>query len=142
LDGRGNLTEKGLISWITYALQTCLDQVQFMEKALRLGTMRDRMAACLAYEENVVKLGVRTESLRGLHYLFATQAELERGEFKALLASSVLGDRLATAQVSALLKRGLLATDSPHGKLRLGVPQHALRFYFSNLWPEAEAETR
>ncbi len=139
LDGRGNLTEKGLISWISYALQTCLDQVQFMEKSLRLDTMQGRMAACLAYEENAVRQGVRTESLRGLHYLFATQAELERSEFKALLASSGLGDRLATAQVSALLKRGLLATDSPHGKLSLGVPQHALRFYFPNLWPEAEA---
>ena len=142
LDGRGNLTEKGLISWIAYALQTCLDQVQFMEKSLRLDGMLDRMAACLAFEESVVKLGVRTESLRGLHYLFATQAELERSEFKALLASSGLGDRLATAQVSALLKRGLLATDSPYGKLRLGVPQHALRFYFPNLWPEAEAGAR
>jgi Fic family protein len=138
LDGCGNLTEKGLISWIAYALQTCLDQVQFMQQTLHLDGMRDRIAACLAYEENVVKLGVRTESLRGLHYLFATQAELERSEFKALLSSSGLGDRLATAQVSALLNRGLLATDSPHGKLRFGVPQHALRFYFPNLWPEAE----
>ena len=45
------------------------------------------MAASLEYEENVVKLGVRTESLRGLHYLFATQAELERSEFKALLSA-------------------------------------------------------
>jgi hypothetical protein len=35
--------------------------------------------------------------------------------------------------------RGLLVTDSPHGKLRFGVPQHALRFYFPHLWPEAEA---
>jgi hypothetical protein len=49
-----------------------------------------------------------------------------------------LGDRLATAQVSALLKRGLLDTDSAYGKLRFGVPQHALRFYFPGLWPEAE----
>jgi len=24
--------------------------------------------------------------------------------------------------------------------LRLGVPQHALRFYFPSLWPEAEAQ--
>lgn len=142
LDGRGNLTEKGLIGWISYALQTCLDQVQFMDKALRLDTMRDRMAACLAFEKNVVKQGVRTESLRGLHYLFATQAELERSEFKALLSAGGLGERIGTAQVSALLKRGLLATDSPHGKLRLGVPQHALRFYFPNLWPEAEMDTR
>ena len=74
--------------------------------------------------------------LRALHYLFATQADLERADFKAMLG---LGDRLATAQVSALLKRGLLASDSPYGKLRFGVTQHALRFYFPGLWPEAEA---
>ena len=51
-----------------------------------------------------------------------------------------LGERLATAQVSALLKRGLLETDSPYGRVRLGVPLHALRFYFPRLWPEAEAD--
>ena len=50
-----------------------------------------------------------------------------------------LGDRLATAQVSALLQRGLVVSDTPYGKLRFGVPQHALRFYFPALWPEAEA---
>ena len=76
-------------------------------------------------------------SLRALHYLFAAQAELARADFKALLG---LGERLATAQVSALLRRGLLETDSPHGTRRLGVPQHALRFCFPHLWPEAEAQ--
>ena len=137
LDGRGNLTEGGLLRWIDYVLTLCQDQVSFMSGLLSLDGMKDRMAACLAYEEGVVKQGVRTESLRALHYLFAAQAELERADFKALLG---LGERLATAQVSALLKRGLLETDSPHGKLRLGVPQHALRFYFPRLWPEAEAQ--
>lgn len=136
LDGRGNLTEKGLVQWVAYVLEVCLDQVKFMSQALALDGMKDRMAACLNYEEQVVKQGVRTESLRALHYLFATQCDLDRADFKAMLG---LGERLATAQVSALLKRGLLETDSPHGSLRLGVPQHALRFYFPKLWPEAEA---
>lgn len=75
------------------------------------------------------------EAMRALHYLFATQRELERADFKAMLG---LGERLATAQVAALLKRGLVQSDSPYGKLRFGVPQHALRFYFPRLWPEAE----
>jgi Fic family protein len=136
LDGRGNLSEQALIAWTAYVLELCLDQVRFMTGLLDLGRMKDRIAACLSFEERVVKQGVRAESLRALHYLFATQSELERSEFKALLG---LGDRLATAQVTALLKRGLLATDSPYGKLRFGVPQHALRFCFPNLWPEAEA---
>ncbi|MGH8845961.1 MAG: Fic family protein [Polaromonas sp.] len=136
LDGRGNLSERALIAWIGYVLGLCIDQVRFMAGLLDMAGMKGRIAACLAFEENVVKRGVRSESLRALHYLLLTQSELERSEFKALLG---LGERLATAQVTALLKRGLLATDSPHGKLRFGVPQHALRFYFPNLWPEAEA---
>jgi Fic family protein len=135
LDGRGNLSEKALSDWLDYVVTQCLDQVRFMSGLLDLGAMRDRIAACLSYEENVVRAGVRSEALAALHYLFATQGALDRADFKAMLG---LGDRLATAQVSALLKRGLLDTDSAYGKLRFGVPQHALRFYFPGLWPEAE----
>ena len=137
LDGRGNLTEDGLIRWIDYVLGLCSDQVDFMAGLLSLDAMKDRMAACLTYEQEVIRQGVRTEALRPLHYLFASQATLERADFKAMLG---LGDRLASAQITALLKRGLLETDSPYGKLRLGVPQHALRFYFPSLWPEAESQ--
>lgn len=136
LDGRGNLTELGLINWINYVIEVCVDQVAFMTELLSLDKMKVRIAACLNFEEQVVRQGVRTESLRGLHYLFSTQSELDRADFKSMLG---LGDRLATSQVSALIGRGLLLTDSPYGKLRFGVPQHALRFYFPNLWPEAEA---
>jgi len=139
LDGRGNLTEAGLLNWINYVIGVCIDQVEFMTSLLSLDGMKDRIAACLSFEEQVVRQGVRTASLRALHYLFSTQSELDRADFKAMLG---LGDRLATAQVSALLGRGMLLTDSPYGKLRFGVPQHALRFYFPNLWPEAEAQTK
>lgn len=135
LDGRGNLTERGLEQWIAWVLGVCRDQVQFMASLLNLATMKDRIAACLSYEQEVVKAGVRTEALRALHYLFASQAELERADFKAMLG---LGERLASSQVSALLQRGLVSSDTPYGKLRFGVPQHALRFYFPSLWPEAE----
>lgn len=137
LDGRGNLSERALAEWTGYVLGACQDQVDFMTQALDLASMKDRMAACLGFEQSVVRQGVRAESLRALHYLFATQAELERSDFKAMLG---LGDRLATAQVAALLRRGLVASDTPYGKLRFAVPRHALRFYFPRLWPEAEAD--
>jgi Fic family protein len=136
LDGRGNLSERALVAWIEYVLSLCIDQVRFMSGLLDMEGMKDRIAGCLAFEEKIVQQGVRTEALRALHYLWVTRAELERSDFKGMLG---LGDRLATAQVAALVKRGLLVTDSPHGKLRFGVPQHALRFYFPHLWPEAEA---
>lgn len=128
---------RGLEEWMHYVLAQCLEQVQLMTGLLAPQDMQDRIAACLGFEAHVVRQGVRTESLRALHYLFATQGMLDRRDFKAMLG---LGDRMATAQITALLQRGLLETDSPHGKLRFGVPQHALRFYFPRLWPEAERE--
>jgi len=42
--------------------------------------------------------------------------------------------------LTALIKRGLLRSDTPQGKVRFGLPQHALRFYFPALWPEAQVD--
>ena len=137
LDGRGNLTEAGLVEWIEYTLDVCTDQVEFMTRQLHVGGMRDRIQAALAYETAVVKSGVREEALMPLHYLFATQGELGRADFKTLTG---LGDRVATSTLSALLNRGFLATDSSYGSVRFAIPRHALRFYFPALWPEAEQD--
>ena len=72
-----------------------------------------------------------------MHYLFLSGEELARGEFKSMLG---LSDRLATDALGALVKRGFLRSDSPQGKVRFGLPQHALRLLFPKLWPEAEAD--
>jgi len=137
LDGRGNLSERALLAWIDYVLDVCLDQVRFMTNLLDLGAMERRIAACLAFEEESLRSGVRREALRPLHYLFLSGGELERGEFKLMTG---LGDRTAVTALTALVKRGLLKSDTPQGKLRFGIPLHALRFYFPALWPEAEAD--
>jgi len=137
LDGRGNLTERGLIGWIEYVLDVFIDQANFMAQQVDVRSMHERIAAALAYESGVVKSGIRPEALAPLHYLFAARAQLGRAEFKNMTG---LGDRNATALVSALLERGFLVSDSPYGDIRFGIPDHALRFYFPALWPEAEAE--
>lgn len=137
LDGRGNLSEQALIAWVDYVLDTCIDQVRFMTDMLDFGTIRARIEACLVFEATVRKQGVRTEALHALHYLFLSGEDMARGDFKAMLG---LGERNATDALGALLKRGLLKSDSPQGKVRFGLPQHALRFLFPRLWPEAEAD--
>ena len=137
LDGRGNLSEQALIAWANYVLDICQDQVGFMAGMLDFETLKARIEACLVFEATVEKSGVRQESLRGLHYLFLSGEELARGDFKAMLGMS---DRGATDALGALVKRGLLKSDSPQGKVRFGLPQHALRFLFPRLWPEAEAD--
>ena len=135
LDGRGNLTEAGLIDWISYTLETCIDQVRFMRKLLDVGSMRERIQAALIFEESK-KTGVRKEAALALHYLFSTNSELGRAAFKQMTG---LGARVATDLISSLLKNGYLATDSAYGALRFAIPRSALRFYFPDLWPEAEA---
>ena len=136
LDGRGNLTEAGLIDWISYTLETCIDQVRFMRKLLDVGSMRERIQAALIFDESK-KTGVRKEAALALHYLFSTHSELGRAAFKQMTG---LGERVATDLISSLLKNGYLATDSAYGALRFAIPRSALRFYFPDLWPEAEAD--
>ena len=137
LDGRGNLTEAGLIEWVTYALEMCIDQAVFMRRMLNIEGMQGRIEAALTFEESTSKSGVRREALKPLHYLFATQMELSRADFKAM---SGLGDRVATDLISSLIKSDFLKTDSPYGKVRFGIPRRALHFYFPDLWPEAQKE--
>lgn len=137
LDGRGNLSEQGLVAWIDYVLDVCLDQVRFMGGLLDIAAIERRIAACLTFEAETLRSGVRRESLRPLHYLFLTGGELERGEFKVMTG---LGLRTAGTALAALIERGLLKSDTPQGKVRFGLPLHALRFYFPALWPEAEAD--
>jgi hypothetical protein len=125
------------VQWIEYTLDICIDQVDFMTQQLDVQGMQDRIRAALAYETAAVKSGVREEALIPLHYLFATQGELGRSQFKAMTG---LGERVATSTLSALLGRGFVATDSPYGSLRFAIPRHALCFYFPALWPEAEQD--
>jgi len=137
LDGRGNLSESALVAWIDYVLDICQDQVTFMRSMLDVATMQGRIAACLSVEQESLKSGVRLEALRPLHYLFLSGTDIDRGEFKRMTG---LGERTAVNLLGALVKRGLLSSDSPQGKVRFGLPLHALRFYFPALWPEAEAD--
>lgn len=137
LDGRGQRSERMLAAWIDYFLDVCLDQVSFMSRMLHLEEMENRLGALLAHEEKVVRRGIRMEALRPLHYLFATQGEIARGDFASMTG---LGERTATKLIGKLLDTGLLVSASPRGRVRFGIPMHALRFLFPSLWPEAEVD--
>jgi Fic family protein len=135
LDGRGNLTQRGLVAFVDYFLDVCLDQVQFMARMLDMATMRERVRACVLFEAAQPGSGVPATADLALHTLFL-HGQMPRDEFKRLLAP---GLRNAQRHLSALLARRLVVSDSPRAPVRFGVPFSALRFYFPALWPEAEA---
>lgn len=136
LDGRGNLSEQSLLAFVDYFLDVCIDQARFMGQLLKLQAMRQRIQACLAYEAAQPGSAIRMEAELPLYTMFVT-GDMERGDFKRMTG---LGLRTAEHLLKALLDRRLLSSETPKGKLRFGVPLHALRFYFPALWPEAEAQ--
>jgi Fic family protein len=136
LDGRGNLSQEALVRFIDYILDICIDQAEFMHSLLDVDRVRERIAACLAFESQCAGSLIKMEALRPLHYIFMA-GELGRGEFAAMTG---LKPRAASNVLKGLLERELVVSNSPKGKIRFGVPFHALRFYFPALWPEAEAD--
>ncbi len=137
VDGRGLSSVRMLVEWIDFFLEVCLDQVRFMRAMLNLQSMHDRLSALLAHEQHVGKRGMRMEALRPMHYLFAIQGELSRGDFASM---TVLGDRTTTMLIGCLFAAGLLRSDTTRGHVCFSVPMDGLRFLFPNPRPEAEAD--
>ena len=48
-----------------------------------------------------------------------------------------LASRSADRAIAALLRKGLLESDSAKGPVRFGLPLEALAYYFPRLYPEA-----
>lgn len=136
LDGRGNLSEQRLAEFVDYFLDVCIDQTRFMSGMLNMQTIRERVRACVAFESARSGSGIKMEAELAL-YTLCMSGPLERGDFKRITG---LAARTAERLLRELELRGLVRSDTPKGKVIFGVPFHALRFYFPNLWPEAEAQ--
>ena len=134
LDGRGNLTEAGLIAFAEFFLRTCLDQLQFMGALLDFDGWRKRMRAYLTLLSETER-DMRREAELPLYHLFLA-GEMTRGEFVQMTG---LAGRTGNRVLAACFQQGLVESPSPKGILRLGLPLPALAFYFPQLYPEAAA---
>lgn len=134
LDGRGNLSEAGLVAFAGYFLEICLDQISFMARMLDLTTLRGRVEGHLHYLSREDR-AVRVEAAAAMHHVFLV-GSVPRGEFKQMTGLSA---RSADRAIAALLRRGLLESDSAKGEVAFGLPLEALAHYFPLLYPEAAA---
>jgi Fic family protein len=136
LDGRGQRSERMLVAWCDFFLDTCLDQVRFMSAMLNLGEIQDRIAALIAFESRGDVRSPLMSTIPALRLLF-NSGSMARGDFVAVCG---LSSRAGSDVIQRLLQLGLLVSDSPKGQIRFGVPLAGLRFLFPSLWPEAEAD--
>ena len=142
LNGRGVLTQEGLVAFASYFMEVCLDQVRFMRGSLDLASFKDRLKELLlALQARPWKIGseksiVKVEALEVLHYI-AVAGAVERSRF---IAMTGLGGRTGRRILASLLDYGLLSAGSPRAPVSFAAPLSSLKFLFPNLWPEAESD--
>lgn len=138
LDGRGVLTEQGLVDFITFMMHTCLDQIAFMSRMLEMNAFKDRLAQMLAAEATKeATKSLKVEAAAPLAYL-ATVESMERTPFKGMMG---LASRTADRVLADLFKLGIVTSKTPKGPVELALPMHLLRYLFPRLWPEAEVDS-
>jgi Fic family protein len=130
LDGRGNLSEEGLASFTKFFLETCIDQVDFMERLMQPDRLRSRILLWAEEEMRVnllpTKAGIVLEAI-------LYRGELPRGDVAELLA---LTPRHTRRIVSDLLKRGVLVSKGPRDSLSLAFPATLASRWMPGLFPD------
>jgi len=134
-DGRGVLSEKGLIECIVFLMHTCLDQIRFMNRMLDIRAFEQRLEQMLASEATRTDTKfLKVETAAPLAYL-ATVPSMERARFKGMTG---LAARTADRALADLFKLGIVTSRTPKGPVELALPMHLFRHLFPRLWPEAE----
>jgi Fic family protein len=130
LDGRGNLSEEALASFTDFFLRTCIDQVEFMEGLMQPDRLRARI---LVWAEEEIRIGTLPPKSGSI-----LEAVLYRGELPRADAAGVVGvgERHARRIVSALIARGVLASESSRAPLRLVFPAGLASRWMPGLFPE------
>lgn len=134
-DGRGNLTQRGLIAFSRFFLDRATDQVRFMAGLLEPDRLLTRIDIHVEEE-------IRTKRLQRGSFAVLREAvlsgEVERSRIPALTGYEERAARLVTA---ALVERGMLTATSHRAPLRLAFPADVAERWFPNLYP-ANAGTR
>jgi Fic family protein len=129
-DGRGNLSARALLEFVTWFIAVARDQVSFMAGLFDFDRLRERLRA---YVTDSLRAGEETALL--VDEVFV-RGSVARGEAARITKRP---ERTARLVLSKLLTGGLLASETPKGDVYLRFSSEAAEFLFPRLFP-AEAE--
>jgi len=130
LDGRGNLSEETLTEFTRYFLQTCLDQVKFMEGLMQPDRLRARVLQWADEEARVDGLPIQAgKVLEAILY----RGELARADLPKLLG---LAERQTRRITAPLFDHGVVTSESIRAPLRLAFPAALAARWMPGLFPE------
>jgi Fic family protein len=133
LDGRGNLSEEALAEFTQFFLETCLDQVRFMENLVQPNRLRDRI---LVWAEEEARADALPAKAGKVLEAVLFRGDLPRGDVPGLLGAS---DRHARRVVSALVEKEVLVSESTRAPLCMAFPAKLASRWMPGLFPEQTA---
>ena len=129
-DGRGNLTQRGLVAFARFFLERAVDQVQFMGDLMEPETLIRRIDVHIEEEVRAKRLPRGSAAVLREAVI---AGEVERSRVPLLTNYE---ERAARNITSALVSRGMLVAGSSRAPLRLGLPVDAVERWFPRLYPD------
>jgi Fic family protein len=130
MDGRGNLSNKGLVVFCTFFLKMALDQIKFMSTLLDVDGLQKRI---IGYVDRQTVLGELQPESGYLLREVLLRGEVPRGEAARITGKA---ERTARRILKDLLEKRLLSAETEKGPVRLSFPTRAVGYYFPRLYPE------
>lgn len=129
-DGRGNLSEEALAQFTEFFLQTCIDQVNFMESLVRPDKLKNRIVKWAKEEIEQGNLPKDSEKI--------LEAILYRGELQKSEAAEVISktDRQTRRVTSALTEKGVITSENLRSPFHLSFPAELAFAWMPGLFPE------
>jgi Fic family protein len=128
LDGRGNLSQRALIEFVTWFLRVAIDQVVFMSGLFDLDALAGRFREWIAQDRTL-----KSEAAALLEETLI-RGEIDRGEAVRITG---LPERSARRVLTDVVDAGLLASATPKGPVSLRFPIQTLEVLFPRLYPHA-----
>ncbi|MDV7341617.1 Fic family protein [Terasakiella sp. A23] len=130
LDGRGNLSEECLADFTTFFLETCIDQIDFMENLVAPKKLQERIRL---WAEEEIRLGnIPKKSILILDALLY-RGELPRADIPDMLGTS---PRQASRTFAPLMEMGVIQSKSTRASLTLSFPATLAPRWMPGLFPD------
>ena len=134
LDGRGALSTNAFISYIKFMLEVALDQVDFMNKNLKMNSLHERIESYVRLSKEGL---FNTKPLPKYSELLFKEllmvGEVPRGKVMDIIYTK---DRTATTLIKELIQMDFLESDTPKSAIRLKFNAHFASYIFPELIPQ------
>lgn len=129
-DGRGNLSDRELVNFCKFFLETAIDQVDFMKGLFDLDAVQQRIVRFIDLQK--VHGNFKEESKYVLLEVFL-KGQVYRKEMERITGKS---ENTARKIMKELMEHGLLVSDDSTGPVRINFPTKYVGYFFPKLYPE------